>query len=155
MFEYDKTKLLDPDLYYRVRHSGYGAVKIVEYCGPTDDGKGLYRVQYRPEPDGGYAMASAEQLVPLLPGESHDPIPYVLPSKEVEEARAAVRAMTDADFDPRKVIAVIGDGVTSPAGIPSIAAYRLLAVACRVLLAEKAETNGASCPTCEPEATSP
>lgn len=155
MFEYDKTKLLDPDLYYRVRHSGYGAVKIVEYCGPTDDGKGLYRVQYRPEPDGGYAMASAEQLVPLLPGESHDPIPYVLPSKEVEEARAAVRAMTDADFDPRKVIAVIGDGVTSPAGIPSIAAYRLLAVACRVLLAERAETNGASCPTCEPATTSP
>jgi hypothetical protein len=159
MFEYDKTKLLDPDLYYRVRHSGYGAVKIVEYCGPSDDGKGLYRVQYRPEPDGGYAMASAEQLVPLLPGESHEPIPYVLPSEEQRAARdalqASLRAMTDADFDPRKVIEAIGDGVNGPFGVTSVEAFRLLAVASRVLLAERAGRNGEPCPTCEVASTSP
>ena len=156
MFGYDKTKLLDPDIYYRIRGTNHGAVKIVEYCGPYGrDGQGLYRVQYRPEPDGGYTMASAGRLEPILPGESHEPIPYVLPTKEEDEARAAVRAMTDADFDPRKVIEVIGDGVNGPAGVSCVAALRLLAVACRVLLAERAGRNGEPCPTCEVASTSP
>jgi hypothetical protein len=149
--EYDKSKLLDPDIYYRIRHSGRGPVRIVEYRGPLGPGgQHTYRVQVRPKPHAAYTVVWESQLEPIPPGEENKPFVREQLSEEQWAARAALtarlRAMTDADFDPRKVLEAVGDGVNDIKGITCVEALRLLAVACRVLLADE---NGASCPLCE------
>jgi hypothetical protein len=149
--EYDKSKLLDPDVYYRVRHSGYGPVRIVGYCGPLGPGgEHTYRVQFRPKPHAGYTVVRESQLEPIPPGEENKPFVREQISEEEWAARAALtarlRSMTDADFDPRKVLEAVGDGVNDIKGITCVEALRLLAVACRVLLADEGEP---SCPACE------
>jgi hypothetical protein len=150
MLEYDRSKLLNPDIYYRIRHSGRGPVRIVEYCGPLGaGGMHMYRVQVRPKPHAAYSVACEDQLEPIPPGEENKPIVREYLSKEQSETRAALtaclRSMTDANFDPRKVLEAVSDGVNGVVGIPYVEAIRLLAVACRVLLVDE---NGPSCPAC-------
>lgn len=150
MLEYDRSKLLNPDVYYRIRHSGRGPVRIVGYSGPLGPGgQHTYRVQVRPKPHAAYTEVWESQLEPIPPGEENKPFVREQLSEEQYEVRAALtarlRSMTDADFDPRKVLEAVGDGVNGAGGITCVEAIRLLAVACRVLLVEE---NGPSCPAC-------
>lgn len=150
MPEYDRSKLLNPDIYYRIRHSGHGPVRIVEYCGPLGPGgQHTYRLQVRPKPHAAYTIAWEDQLEPIPPGDENKPFVREQPSEEQYKARAVLtarlRAMTDADFDPRKVLEAVGDAVNGPTGVTCVEAIRLLAVACRVLLAVE---DAPSCPAC-------
>ena len=140
MLEYDRSKLLNPDLYYRIRHSGRGPVKIVAYSGPLGPGgQHTYRVQVRPKPHAAYTEVWESQLEPIPPGDENKPFVREQISEEQWAVRAALtarlRAMTDADFDPQKVLEAVGDGVDNVKGITCVEALRLLAVACRVMIA--------------------
>ena len=151
MLEYDRSKLLNPDIYYRIRHSGYGPVKIVGYSGPLGPGgQHIYRVRTRPKPHAAYTEVRESQLEPIPPGDENKPFVREQLSEEHYKARAALtaclRSMTDANFDPKKVLEAVGDHVNGPTGVTCVEAIRLLAVACRVLLAVE---NGPSCPACE------
>ena len=149
--EYDRSKLLNPDIYYRIRHSSYGPVRIVGYSGPLGPGgQHTYRIQIRPKPHASYTVAWESQLEPIPPGEENKPFVCEQLSAEEWATRTALtarlRAMTDADFDPRKILEAVGDGVNDVKGVTCVEALRLLAVACRVMLAQE---NGSACPACE------